>query len=345
MIRPLIDEHFPEVSENHAAALIGWGSDVLGNDDEWSKDHEWGPRCILFLPESLEHCKNALYNMLNAKIPPKIMGYPTRFAVNKDTHIRVLSEEDFSSVSIDITTVKKFFRENLGLVTPQSDLDWLSIPENRLLEVTGGEVFFDGVGELTELREFYQGYYPQNVWKYRLAFMWQALGWDVDLIGLCHARGDFLSERHCLSMTLFRMMKLTFLLNRRYAPSYPKWLGREFYKLPKLAKKIGPILESCYLDEDIESVISKLEEVSRELIRYQNTLDGLPRALIKSNPFCRGFWKIDFQYIANQIYKTIDGPLKTLDLDGAVDQWICNEDFFMDCEKLRRLSSVYRPKD
>ncbi len=28
----------------HSAALLGWGSDVLGFDTERSTDHGWGPR-------------------------------------------------------------------------------------------------------------------------------------------------------------------------------------------------------------------------------------------------------------------------------------------------------------
>ena len=32
----------------HSAALLGWGSDVLGYYDERSTDHGWGPRLFVF---------------------------------------------------------------------------------------------------------------------------------------------------------------------------------------------------------------------------------------------------------------------------------------------------------
>ena len=52
-IRPILAKRVTEIGQSYAAALLGWGSDVLGNDDELSRDHEWGPRCLLFLPEPL----------------------------------------------------------------------------------------------------------------------------------------------------------------------------------------------------------------------------------------------------------------------------------------------------
>jgi hypothetical protein len=52
VLAPLLASHLPKLGDSYAAALIGWGSDVLGHDDDLSRDHEWGPRCILFLPET-----------------------------------------------------------------------------------------------------------------------------------------------------------------------------------------------------------------------------------------------------------------------------------------------------
>jgi len=100
-------------------------------------------------------------------------------------------------------------------------------------------------------------------------------------------------------------------------------------------------LESCYLDVDIKSVIGKLEKICMLLIEYQNNIDGMVKAEIKPFSLSRGFWNIDFQHIADQIYNSIEGELKSVPLYGALDQWVTNEDFLLDIQKLKRLSAVY----
>lgn len=343
IIQPIIKKSIPEIGNSYAAALIGFGSDVLGNDDELSKDHEWGPRCILFLPESLKKYKQKIYNVLNNQIPISFKGFPTRFVVNPtNPTVRIPSKDLSGNVHIEMTTCEDYFEENIGTLIPENDIEWLAIPENRLLELTGGEVFYDGYGKLTCLREYYDRYYPNDVWKYRLAYGWQSLGWDIDLIGLCAKRGDTLSARYCLGISIYRIIRLAFLLNRRYCPLYPKWFHREFYKLSHIAGEIGPMVETCYTESDLASVPQKLNDVCKTLLQYQDNLGMFPKMADIPHKLWRGFHVVDYQSIADGIRETIEGELHMIALDGALDQWITNEDILLDVNSMKSLSDIYR---
>ena len=47
---PFLQEQFPGLAQRMAAGLLH-GSQVLGADDELSRDHGWGPMFLLLLPE------------------------------------------------------------------------------------------------------------------------------------------------------------------------------------------------------------------------------------------------------------------------------------------------------
>lgn len=337
IVSPIIKEYLPYLGDKYCAALLGWGSDVLGNDDELSKDHEWGPRCIIFIPETLSENKSKIYDVLNNYIPDEYKGFTTRFKV-KDW-VRVPDKD--GDVHIKVTTCREYLEESIGMYMPTMDIDWLGIPENKLLELTRGEVFYDGFNELTKLREFYK-YYPEDVWKFRTVYAWQSLGWNIDLIGLTYKRNDILSARHCLSVTLHRVMRIIFLLNKSYSPSYFKWLHREFYKLPNLSKEVGSIIEELYIEKDMNIVTERLKLMVHYILEYQNSLGLLPKVEIKPNWFSRGFFDIDLNYVAEEIHNSMSGELKDIDLDGALDQWITNEDILLDVNRMRKLRSYYK---
>jgi len=44
------------------------------------------------------------------------MDYPTRYVVCKKAHVRVFSDDGSDNVNIDITTCRKYFKKNLGVV-------------------------------------------------------------------------------------------------------------------------------------------------------------------------------------------------------------------------------------
>ena len=60
----------------HSAALLGWGSDVLGFDTAVSTDHGWGPRMHVFLAAS---DVDAVRRDMDAGLPEQFRGWPVRF--------------------------------------------------------------------------------------------------------------------------------------------------------------------------------------------------------------------------------------------------------------------------
>src|SRR5262245_19954174 len=77
-IRPILRKELPQL--RYSAALIGWGSEVLGFDTPMSRDHHWGPRVLLFLDKRDElRFKNRINQILSDKLPCEFLGYSTNF--------------------------------------------------------------------------------------------------------------------------------------------------------------------------------------------------------------------------------------------------------------------------
>jgi hypothetical protein len=69
-VRPLL------AGRPHSAALLGWGSDVLGYDSERSTDHGWGPRLVVLVERAdVERVSGLLDNQL----PELFRAWPVRF--------------------------------------------------------------------------------------------------------------------------------------------------------------------------------------------------------------------------------------------------------------------------
>ena len=71
---PVLKERFPEVLPRLSAGVIGLGSDVLGADDELSRDHDWGPsKCQLLLSEQdIAAYGSSISQALKAAIPDDV---------------------------------------------------------------------------------------------------------------------------------------------------------------------------------------------------------------------------------------------------------------------------------
>ncbi|MHB8647484.1 MAG: DUF4037 domain-containing protein, partial [Thermomicrobiales bacterium] len=226
-VRPILDAAFPGLT--YAAALIGYGSDVLGYDTPRSTDHGWGPRCWLFLPDAeIETYQSAIDETLREQLPQTFRGYPTRFSRGADG---VLLPERPIQHYVLIASLPRFFVQQLGFdpVGEITAVDWLCCPQQAVLEVTRGAVFHDGFGVLTAARKRL-AYYPDEVWRTLLAAQWQRISQEEAFVGRCGEVGDALGSAVVAARLVREIMRLCFLMERQYAP-YSKWLGTAFARL------------------------------------------------------------------------------------------------------------------
>ena len=348
-VRQIIAAQLPELAGAYAAGLIGYGSDVLGNDDELSRDHEWGPRLVLFLRE-IDHRRFAekLDKILGEALPLTFQGFPTRFHRQEgggNTLAMTLSTAGRHHLAL--TTPERFMELTLGFKdVPSTEVEWLLIPEQRLLEFTRGAIFADPVGDITHYRQAF-AYLPDNVWQYKLSYAFESLSWELDLVALCGQRGDLISMHLNTAITVERMMKLTFLLDRSYCPGYKKWLQREFSRLPLAAGQIEPLLQRALQSNNYADITTNLNRALEKIyqqLRRLNLAANLPSEAPQKN--YRGAVVVDGQNIARRLLESIPSPLRKLRLHGApygaADQWLTNEDVLLSPAHLKSLLAVYQ---
>lgn len=248
--RPLLAAHFPGLP--YAAALLGYGSDVLGYDDATSRDHMWGPRFYLFLREEDIAAAPQLMEVFRQNLPVEFMGFSVNFSAPDpaDGGVRVPEPVDCSPVNplIFIHTPGGYIEGYLGKYPPDTydEADWLCFDEQRLLALTSGEVFHDGIG-LARLRG-QLAFYPDTVWRYLLASQWANLAQEQAFIQRTAQTGDELGSRILAARTAERLMRLALLYRRQYAP-YSKWFGRAFSELC-LGNHLPELLEEALAAPD-----------------------------------------------------------------------------------------------
>ncbi len=251
LLLPLLQDTLPDFYDRLSVSVVGTGSDVLGFDDEISRDHHWGPRAnVMYLREDREQIEQPLRAVLSEKLPDTFQGYEVHANIGNLT-------------GVCQATIEDFFERFLGTdQLPQQDVDWTALCEVDLFHVTAGEVVYDGLGELTRRREIL-AYYPDNVWKKRLAdWCMYVTGRDAPYnLHRMAKRGDDLTCMFYFSLCVKRLMELCFALNRQYAP-YTKWLNHSFRSLPQYANHLAPMIDDALAASDWNSRVRILIEAN-----------------------------------------------------------------------------------
>jgi hypothetical protein len=327
VVAPAIHELLPGVPR--AAARMGAGSDVLGFDTDRSTDHGWGPRVIVFFDDGFDLSRDRrseLHKAIDARIPDSFLGYPTRF---------VASEGGPERHQVMLTTVGEWFTLSLGFDPRReiSDADWLGVPSQLLAEATAGAVFEDKVGELTSARERL-AWYPDDVWLYLLACQWRRIDQEEPFVGRTGEVGDDLGSAVVTARLVRDLMRLCFLIERRYAP-YTKWLGTAFTRLD-CGSTLAPLLSDALVATDWHAREAALVPAYEHVARMFNAL-GVTEP---QQPAVRLFWNRPFRVLGSGRFveacmaKT---PLARLGYQGGIDQFADSTDVLSNPAAARRL--------
>jgi hypothetical protein len=264
VVKPILETHFPEITAVTAFGLFGYGSEALGLDDQYSRDHHWGVRIDALLPESVTaEIQQQIIATVGANLPQTYRGHS-------------LYAAHLVGAGLALDTLPHFLRRTIGLPrAPQTDVEWLHIPEEDIMHVINGEVWHDTLGEFTAVRQALKQYYPEPVRLRRIAH------WCRYFSGM----GSYALKRAILrdnayyaTITFSRALKwavqLAFMLERTYYP-YDKWIMAHFARLPRLAAPLKPLVdEAVRLSTSWERKLTLLHDMSNVLDHFM-VADGL----------------------------------------------------------------------
>ena len=323
LVRPLVG------GVRHSAALLGTGSDVLGFDTERSTDHDWGPRLQVFVADAdVSRVRSAVDDGL----PDTFRYWPTRYGwddVPVGHHVEVFALDRWLRAQLGF--------DPLGRI---SSSDWLTVPQQALLEVTTGAVFHDGLGELSSAREALV-WYPNEVWLWLLACQWRRIDQEEPFVGRTAEVGDELGSRVVAGRLVRDAMRLCFLQERCYAP-YTKWLGSGFRELAAHAE-LGERLLDVLAAPDCQAREAALVDVVRTLAARHNAL--AITAPVDEN--VRRFHNRPFRVLGSGRFvdacleRLSDPWLRSLPLTGAVDQFVDSADVLSESAVFPHLSPTF----
>jgi Domain of unknown function (DUF4037) len=331
VVAPLLASALPRL--RYAAGRLGSGSDVLGLDDQMSRDHDWGCRLTLLVDARDRAAVPEISDLLERLLPESYRGFPVRFPVTWDTSL---------THKVDVATVAGFAAGRLGTdpTTGLSVPGWLILTGQSVLEVTAGPVFTDSTRELAQIRDLLH-WYPPDVERYVLAAGWQRVSQQLPMVGRSAERGDELGSRLLSAQLAGDLMWLAFALSRRWPP-YAKWRGVTFRSLP-IAASLAGHLDTATAAPGWRDRESGLAHACEVLLSTQRD-SGLPAPGLAVTPFWdRPYRAVDPALPQALLSGITDPAVSRLPAGiGSIEQWIGNTDILAHPARRAEFAAVYR---
>ena len=320
LIQPLLAEHLPQL--DYTAALIGPGSDVLGYDTARSMDHGWGPRLHLLLPEALPHLEQQLNELWLEYLPQEFRGFSIFYQRHRRSGSLVPTKQrdESSQTRIQTLSLEAFFIRHINIdpIQELSPKDWLSLPEQSLLEMTAGAIYYDPQNHLGQRRQKLN-YFPRDIWLYRMACQWQELAEIEAFPGRCSELNDTLGLSNVLGKIINSLGNLRFLQERQYRP-YSKWWGSALK--PLLPESIYESLTQLSAQQDYTQLEKQLAKIYQFMAQQHNQLQLTPAISTELQTYYdRPFQVLFSGRFAQALQQSIESAqLRQLPLYGGIDQ-------------------------
>lgn len=144
IVRPWLDEAAPDL--RHSAALLGYGSELLGFDDDMSKDHNWGPRVHIYVSSAQFAASGRQLVAAFAQVAPeRYRGEPVGWRSRPQPVPNGPEAAGALTHGVEFYTLEGRLEASLAVrsLDDLTALDWLGFAEQKLLALTAGAVFHD----------------------------------------------------------------------------------------------------------------------------------------------------------------------------------------------------------
>ena len=220
-VAPLIHDRFGEYENRIAVGIAGEGSDCFGYDDLISRDHDFGTGvCLWITDDDMEKFGQSLSEAYSELVDSEERSYYTQ-RLRQRRGVMTIRGFYSNILRIDCDT------DNC-LITEQQ---WYALDHTCLRTAVNGCVFRDDAGEFSAFRQLLLDYYPERVWRVRIAEQLHEYAAALQVnYARCMTRGDIVAAQICRTRGLQAAMELFFLLKREYPPYY-KWTFRALTEL------------------------------------------------------------------------------------------------------------------
>ena len=260
--RRMIENDFPHLAGFLAAGLCGSGSECFGYDDGVSRDHDFEPGFILFVPDEDVVGRRDFFELERAysRLPLEFMGLERqKVAPAGGARRGVVRISDFLTAKTGLPRV------------PESFYEWFSVPEFSLAETVNGKIFEDRYGLVTSVREKLSDM-PRDVRLKKLAGkLWlagQAAPYNYQR---CIRHGETGAAQLAMFEFADNVSSVVFLMNRKYRPFY-KWsfrAMREFEVLGDISHALESLISSGNTVGDVAGKLAACRGV------LERVIDGL----------------------------------------------------------------------